>query len=788
MLKHQKKGIYKALSMLLAAVLMLAMLPVMSGAAGAPAFAEGYPKPGTTQADGSKTIKVLVKGALPDGETSMGLGYVLLADGDPAPSAEQIRSAYGKIPGVTVITWAQQILGDTETPITLTGAQDDTDYEFYAVCWVGDVFSEIRHLDVKTPAGSGDPDAMLAPPTGVQWDTADGIKAKWNAVTSATSYAVTLYKEGNSTYLIQYTVTDTEVSFQSSIGGYTGNYFFTVQAKADGYISSLKPASLFYSHIAPLLGTATIDNMSPKVGDTLNGSLVYGNNTGTLQYVWKAGGSQVGTDAASYTVTADDLGKTITLEISSSVETGTKTSTATAAVLPAAQLGKPTGLAWDTSAEQLKATWTSVPNAEQYKVEYYKDGSKLDLSTNVNAPDTSTDDMKDNLLVLGVGEYTFTVQATRSGYTDSEISEPSDSYSYTSGGTTYIVTVNGSYASLTGSGSYAAGSTVSIYAGNRSSYTFAGWSSSDVAITNAGQKNASFTMPGKAVTVTANWSYNGGAGLSYIDASVSTAKADYLKYGGKDVTTILFSGSYTLKDLKNGSYTLKKGTDYTVSGSTIAIKAGYLDSLTVGKQVITFDMSGGADPVLTITIEHIPFEDVTVGDWFVSNVMWAFDSGLMKGISETPMRFDPHGTTTRGMIVTILHRIESAPATGATNPFEDVAEGKWYTDAIIWAANNKIVSGYGNGRFGADDPITREQMAVILMNYAKLKGYDVTARADLSGFIDADTVTGWALEAMSWANAAGLIQGDGTKLTPTGNAERCQVAAILQRFVQQSVA
>lgn len=305
-----------------------------------PEFAEGYPRLGEVQADGSKKVQVLVKGVLPEDATEMGLGYVLLADGDSVPTAEQIKSAGGKIPGVTVITWAQHGLGDSEQPITLTGAQDDTDYEFYAVCWNDDLFSEVKHLAVKTPAGSGEPGSpTLAPPTGLQWDTEGGVKAKWDAVANATSYAVTLYKKGHSFMLGEYTVsTGTEVSFQSNITGYTGNYYFTVQAKAEGYISSVKPASPIYSYIAPLYGNVTIDNMSPKIGDTLTGSLINGNNTGTLHYVWKAGGSYVGANAVSYTVTEADLGKAITLEITSDVETGTRTSNATAEVSAATKI------------------------------------------------------------------------------------------------------------------------------------------------------------------------------------------------------------------------------------------------------------------------------------------------------------------------------------------------------------------------------------------------------------------------------------------------------------------
>ena len=175
------------------------------------------------------------------------------------------------------------------------------------------------------------------------------------------------------------------------------------------------------------------------------------------------------------------------------------------------------------------------------------------------------------------------------------------------------------------------------------------------------------------------------------------------------------------------------------------------------------------------------FADVKEADWFYDAVKYVQEKGLMNGVGDTA--FGPHGTTTRGMIVTILYRLEGTPAAG-TNGFTDVAAGKYYADAAAWAAANQIVSGYGGGKFGPEDPITREQLAMILMNYARIKGYDVSARADLSAFSDAASVSGYAKDAMAWANASGLIKGDGGKLIPNGNAERAQVAVILQRFME----
>lgn len=177
-----------------------------------------------------------------------------------------------------------------------------------------------------------------------------------------------------------------------------------------------------------------------------------------------------------------------------------------------------------------------------------------------------------------------------------------------------------------------------------------------------------------------------------------------------------------------------------------------------------------------------PFADLRTGDWFYAAVQYAYENGLMHGTGGMPPVFSPQTTTTRAMVVTILYRMEGLPAVTPGTPFLDVAAGQYYADAVAWASNNGIATGYGSGLFGPGNSITREEMAVILMNFAKFKGYDVAARADLSGFGDVSSVSPWALDALAWANAKGLIQGSGDKLMPGGDAERAQVAAILQRF------
>lgn len=180
---------------------------------------------------------------------------------------------------------------------------------------------------------------------------------------------------------------------------------------------------------------------------------------------------------------------------------------------------------------------------------------------------------------------------------------------------------------------------------------------------------------------------------------------------------------------------------------------------------------------------NLPFTDVNDNDWFSDVVRYVYDKGLMTGTSDT--EFSPNLTTTRGMIVSILNRLEGGPTAEAAG-FTDVADGDWYADAVNWAASEGIVAGYEDNTFRPNDPITREQLAAMLMNYAAWKGEDVSARADLSGYNDAASVSSWAAETVQWAVAEGLISGmPGNLLEPQGSATRAQVAAILERFLEQ---
>lgn len=180
-----------------------------------------------------------------------------------------------------------------------------------------------------------------------------------------------------------------------------------------------------------------------------------------------------------------------------------------------------------------------------------------------------------------------------------------------------------------------------------------------------------------------------------------------------------------------------------------------------------------------------PFVDVSEQDWFYDGVRFANENNLMKGTSSNT--FSPDTTTTRGMIVTILYRLEKEPAVSGACPFDDVKPGSYYADAITWAAANGIVMGYDNGRFAPEDSITREQMATILYRYADYKDYDLSAgeNTNILSYEDASDISSYAITAIQWACGEGLVNGmgDGT-LAPQGEASRAQIASILYRFIK----
>lgn len=243
----------------------------------------------------------------------------------------------------------------------------------------------------------------------------------------------------------------------------------------------------------------------------------------------------------------------------------------------------------------------------------------------------------------------------------------------------------------------------------------------------------------------------------------------------------------------------EKGATITI---TLSPDKGYkLDKLTVtdgsGKTVstvkksdtvYTFTMPASAVKVgvsyvkATETPSKTKFNDVSANDWFASAVDYVTGKGMMNGTADNT--FSPKANTTRGMVVTVLYRLENQPSTSAAS-FTDVASGAYYANAVAWANANGIVSGYGSGKFGPNDKVTREQLAAILYRYAQYKKYDVSGAKSLDGYTDAQSVSSYAVPALQWANAVGVVTGkSGNKLDPKGNATRAEVAAMLMRFCE----
>lgn len=254
------------------------------------------------------------------------------------------------------------------------------------------------------------------------------------------------------------------------------------------------------------------------------------------------------------------------------------------------------------------------------------------------------------------------------------------------------------------------------------------------------------------------------------------------------------SGSVTTDN--RPSVSAGEGGTVTAGDGTVTLTPdeGYqIGSVTVNGEEVEIPADGiltglDSDDEVTVAFERmtddtgLPFADVTPASWYHDAVQYVYENGMMNGTSDT--LFSPDATVTRAMIVTILHRLENAPASAASG-FTDVAAGMYYADAVDWAAANGIVNGVSETRFAPDDPIIREQLAAILYRYAQFKGYAVTASADLSAYTDAAQISAYAAAAMQWANAEGLITGDSaTTINPQGNATRAEAATILMRFCQ----
>lgn len=327
--------------------------------------------------------------------------------------------------------------------------------------------------------------------------------------------------------------------------------------------------------------------------------------------------------------------------------------------------------------------------------------------------------------------------------------------------------------------------------------------------------NQSGTAPLGTLTLGGGYTAPGAARLTILDRSLESGE-----FNGREIAVRSSSGgsgssgdstggarrySVRASSVGRGAVMVNPGTAERGERVTVTVRpdSGYrLSELTAfsgetrlqlndrGEGSFTFSMPASNVDVRAVFAAEapaeFPFTDVKEGVWFREAVEYVYENRLMSGTGAAT--FGPDLATSRGMIVTILYRLAGSPAAGSS-VFTDVADGQYYAKAVTWAAANGVVSGYGDGRFGPNDPITREQMAVILQGYARLSGIDVSARADLSDYTDAGKISPYAREAMGWAGASGLISGtSATTLTPAGTATRAQAAVILRGFCEHVMA
>ena len=315
---------------------------------------------------------------------------------------------------------------------------------------------------------------------------------------------------------------------------------------------------------------------------------------------------------------------------------------------------------------------------------------------------------------------------------------------------------------------------VSLPSASRSgSYSFDGWYTEK----SGGTKITTDTVFSANTTAYAHWTYTGGGGGGY-NPPVTYYTLRFETGGGSDIPSVREAYNAYI-DLTQYVPTWRGHTFigwYSERGLINKVSGVYLtkDMTVYAGWSVDENPNTGANP----------FTDVSEKDWFYGDVMFVYENGLMLGTSKT--LFSPHGTATRGMMATILWRMEGSPVPKGKNSFTDVEAGKWYADAITWTAENSIFAGYGKDKFGPDDPITREQLAAIFYRYTDYKGYDLTVKGNLDKFKDADKITDYAKTAMQWAVGSGLVKGkSGNLLDSQGTATRAEIAAMLHRFIEK---
>lgn len=359
-------------------------------------------------------------------------------------------------------------------------------------------------------------------------------------------------------------------------------------------------------------------------------------------------------------------------------------------------------------------------------------------------------------------------------------------FSYSTSNSVVVADINGQgYASLADAiTAVEKGGTIELLADNLSatvsreiSFTVTGEGVDTVRLTaGSGYK---MQQVGNTYTFTYIGTDGGGSSTSGYLVSVDSGKNGKVTVSpqraeqGETVTiTVKPDEGYELKDL---TVTDKNGD---------SVKVSYKDD-----NKYTFKMPGSAvtvEATFQAVKEESPvdaFLDINTGAWYYDAVKYAVENGLMSGTGT--YTFEPNTTLSRAMIAQMLYALEGKPSVSAANSFTDVSSNDWYAKAASWAQSKGIITGYEDGSFRPDAPLTREQLALILFNYSKIKGYDTSDKANLNGYLDGSSTSTWAQEGMTWAVGAGLLSGRGLNmLYPTGTATRAEVAQIMMNFCE----
>jgi hypothetical protein len=577
--------------------------------------------------------------------------------------------------------------------------------------------------------------------------------------------------------------------------------------------------------------SAVVSDATPAVGDVLQAAVTPGD--ATVAYVWRVGGEVKGT-SETYTVSADDVGKTIVLEATGTgAFRGTVASAATSAVSGPEALASSDATLSALSIGGVALLPAFDPSATEYSASVNYNVSAIVIDATANEPHATVAGAGAKTLSVGANVFgvtvtaedgittrTYSITVTRAqdaSDSPSEAPQPSVVYPYipetdrsiqSVGNSSVIITVKGETAKL----ELSASTLLEIAAKSENAANFdlskvPGVAEVEIAVSSIGE----IAKAGLGLSVTLS------AGKAALSPGAVADLAQAAK--GKSVTirvekvereeltasqqkavgnrpvheVIILIDGVAARDFI-GSVTVSVPYELRAGEKAIGLKVRSLGEDGSQKESrARYDAGSVTYSAVELGKHYVdyvawtnPFTDVLIGDWFYDAVEYVSRIGLFAGTGNG--QFSPNAPITRSMFVTVLWRNEGSPAFATSNPFGDVQEGAWYEAAVKWATANGVVSGYGNGLFGTNDVITREQMAAILYRYALKKGAEAGATSDLSGYKDALQVSSWAYDAMKWAVGAGLIKGETeTALAPGNQANRASAASILMRFIENEL-